>query len=119
MFAAPRQYGTCPRPARAMIAVFAMALYLLSGTLHAACHLDVRTPSEETIVALVSDDTTGHSDQADDADHHCHGCFSVSIPAPPSASAAAEPVSIRLPQRETSASDRTPSLDPPPPKTLT
>jgi hypothetical protein len=119
MFAATRQYGTCPRPAQAVIAVFAMALYLLSGALHAACHLDVTTPSGETVLALMSDDTTGHSDTADDADHHCHGCFSVSIPAPLSASAAAEPVSIRLLQRETSASDLAPGLDPPPPKTLT
>lgn len=119
MLIATRKYGTVPRPRRGMIAVFAIVLYLLSGALHALCHLDVTTPCGEHIVAIAADHAAGHSDKAAIDDHHCHGCFSVSIPAPVLASALFEPLSTILRPLQTSASNLAPSLDPPPPKTLT
>ena len=116
---AHRKYGTSRRPARAMMAVFAMVLYVLSGALHAVCHLDVTTPAGDKIVAVATDRAPGHSGKADIADRHCHGCFSVSIPAPVLASAPLEPpATIPAPPR-TNAAGLAPSLDPPPPKTLT
>ena len=119
MLIATRKYGTCPRFARAAIAVFAIVLYLLSGALHAACHLDVATPSGEAVVSLAIHETAGHADQSEIADHHCHGCFSVSIPTPALASVPFDPLTTIMPPLQTSASDLAPSLDPPPPKTLT
>ena len=116
---ASRKYGTRPRPVRAAFAVFAMLLYLFSGALHAACHLDVTTPGGETLRVIATDHAAGHSGKAGIADHHCHGCFSVSIPAPMLASALLDPVASILPPAQASVSNRVPSLDPPPPKTLT
>ena len=116
---ASRKYRTRPRPARATFAVFAMLLYLFSGALHAACHLDVTTPAGEKPRAIMTDHTAGHPGKADLADHHCHGCFSISIPAPAFASALLEPLATILPALQADASDLVPSLDPPPPKPLT
>src|SRR5262245_8676836 len=116
---ARRKYAIRPRHLRAAMAVFAMVLYLIAGALHAACHLDVTTPAGDRIVTLAADHTAGHPGKADIADHHCHGCFSVSIPAPLFASALLEPLSTILPPLQASASGLVPSLDPPPPKTLT
>jgi hypothetical protein len=116
---ASRKYGTRPRPVRAAFAVFAMVFYLISGALHAACHLDVTSPTGDKVLAITADHAAGRSDKADIADHHCHGCFSVSIPAPALASALLEPLSTILPPLQASASGLVPSLDPPPPKTLT
>jgi hypothetical protein len=114
-----RQYGIRPRHVRAAMAVFAVVLYLVSGALHAACHLDVTTPAGDRIATLAADHAAGHSDMAGIADHHCHGCFSVSIPAPVPASALVEPLSTILPPLQATASDLVPGLDPPPPKALT
>jgi hypothetical protein len=114
-----RKYGTRPRPVRAAFAVLAMLLYLFSGALHAACHLDVTAPAGEKLLVIMTDHGAGHSGKADLADHHCHGCFSVSIPAPVFASALLEPLATILPPLQADASDLVPSLDPPPPKTLT
>ncbi|WP_244422166.1 hypothetical protein [Bradyrhizobium sp. ORS 285] len=65
---------------RRIAALCVIAAYLLAGALHGACDLDVAHASsgKPEIAALL--DHAGHSDQRGVADHHCHGCFSVSVP---------------------------------------
>jgi hypothetical protein len=53
------------------------------------------------------------------AEHHCHGCFSVSVPTPLLASAAIEPKAATIPQPLLRNSDLVPGIDTPPPKLLT
>jgi hypothetical protein len=57
-----------------------MLAYLLAGALHGACDLDLADHSagKREIASVV--DKVGHSDQRGITDHHCHGCFSVTVP---------------------------------------
>ncbi len=76
-----RSYLTSrPRLLRRIAALCLMIAYLLAGTLHGACDLDVAHASagKPEIASLL--DKAGHSDQRGIADHHCHGCFSVAVP---------------------------------------
>ena len=68
------------RPPRKIAAVFVMAMYLLAGALHTLCDLDVTNASDNTAISINKD--VGQSEKGVVAEHHCHGCFSVSVPAP-------------------------------------
>ena len=103
---------------RGLMTVFVLVLYLLTGTLHQFCGFDVTNSASTTIVsALGSDD--GHSESAAAADHHCHGCFSVSVPAPVVVAASIGPVRRLIVLRDVKLGDRATGIDPPPPKFLT
>lgn len=94
-------------------------VYLLGGSLHSLCDLDVTKPvsSTETSVAVAKD--VGSSLPGVVADHHCHGCFSVSVPTPSAISALIEPTRTVVPPVQWFGSGATLAIDTPPPKFLT
>lgn len=78
------------RVSRRAVAVLAVMTYLFVGAFHG--HFDIMQPSSGVVVALgektISNSETdadrsdvGHSEKGVVADHPCHGCFSVSMPA--------------------------------------
>jgi hypothetical protein len=107
------------RFSRKALVMVVLASYLFAGAMHGLFELDVTNANGATIVSLV-DQEPGHSDKGIVADHHCHGCFTVSMPAPlvgtvltaeiSSRSAVAHDVERRSLPR---------GIDPPPPKSLT
>lgn len=108
-----------PRTLRGIAAVFLMLAYLFAGALHGLCDLDVTNPSGEAIIAMSTAADMDAAGKGIAAEHHCHGCFSVSIPAPMQASATVEPRVAALPQPRSHDSDLVPGIDTPPPKPLT
>jgi len=73
-----RSFLQAPRRA---VTLLVLMVYLCVGALHGLCDLELSKPSGSVAVSLVQEGT-GHSDTGLVADHHCHGCFSVSVPAP-------------------------------------
>ncbi len=104
------------RPARA-VAALVLAMYVFAGSLHAFHDFDVANPSGKVIVSINKDGS--QSEKGIAAEHHCHGCFSVSIPAPVTAEAAITLVRDVLVLRDVQRRGLPPGIDPPPPKFLT
>jgi len=102
---------------RGLMTVFVLVLYLLTGALHEFCGFDVTKSTGTTIVSVLGSDD-GHSEHGAAADHHCHGCFSVSMPAPVLAAASIGLVRRLIVLRDVKLGDRTTGIDPPPPKFL-
>lgn len=121
MFATPSQSGASRlRTSRGIAALCVLLVYLLAGALHGFCHLDVTTPmSGGTVISMPVMADSHDSGKALAADHHCHGCFSVAVPAPALLAARAEPVVSRPLQPQTHIANLAPSIDTPPPKHLT
>jgi hypothetical protein len=111
--------SVCLCAARSRFAVvFLIVAYLLSGALHHCFDIDVTAPEGRIVVSMTPDhaDTNGPGMVAD---HHCHGCFSVSLPSPPLLAVTITPESAAIPKVLSRASDLVPSIDTPPPKRLT
>jgi hypothetical protein len=105
--------------ARSRIAVvFLIVAYLLSGALHHCFDIDVTAPEGRIVVSMTPDpaDTSGPGMVAE---HHCHGCFPVSLPSPPLLAATIAPAGAAIPKVLSRASDLVPGIDTPPPKLLT
>jgi hypothetical protein len=105
------------RSPRKIAAVFVMAMYLLAGALHTLCDLDVTSASGNTAISINKD--VGQSEKSVVAEHHCHGCFSVSVPAPTIAEVGVVPTREAVVLRDTQGHGIAPGIDPPPPKFLT
>jgi hypothetical protein len=99
-------------------AVFLIVAYLLSGALHELFHMDVTAPKGEIVVSMspIHTDTNGPGMIAD---HHCHGCFPVSLPNPPMLSVIIAPEAASISRVLSRASDLVPGIETPPPKLLT
>ena len=108
-----------PRRLRGVLVLFVLATYLFGGVLHGLCDLDVTNVSGNPVIALADKGNSGHSDSGVIADHHCHGCFSVSVPAPAIGAGDVMPTEKVIASREIERRGLTPGLDPPPPKFLT
>ena len=108
-----------PRRLRGVLALFVLAIYLLGGVLHGLCDLDVTNAAGDAVISLADTGAAGHSDKGAIADHHCHGCFSVSIPAPAIGAADVMPTVKVMAVREVGRRGLPPGIDPPPPKFLT
>ncbi|MEW6146725.1 MAG: hypothetical protein AB1745_01950 [Pseudomonadota bacterium] len=95
-----------------------IAAYLFSGALHGLYDIDVTNPIGQPAVILAPvDKGSDQSEKGGFVGHHCHGCFSVSLPAPlQSASVAVEPTIAKLPRQTTYQTGLAPGVDPPPPK---
>ncbi|OJV00993.1 MAG: hypothetical protein BGO16_16415 [Nitrobacter sp. 62-23] len=108
-----------PCVSRSRIAVvFLIVAYLLSGALHQCLDIDVTAPEGRIVVSMTPDPTdTGGPEIV--PEHHCHGCFPVSLPNPPSLSMTIEPQIAAMPKVLSRASDLVPGIDTPPPKRLT
>lgn len=109
---------TLSRSSRGIVAALVLVAYLVSGVLHGLYDVDVTNTSGQTIVSLLKD-KTGQTEKGIAVEHHCHGCFSVSMPGP------IGPVVFLKPARKVvlanSAELRVThsGIDPPPPKFLT
>jgi hypothetical protein len=107
------------RSPRGIATALLTMVYLFVGALHGACELDVTNPSGRGAIALSAPVDADGSGNAMAAEHHCHGCFSVSIPTPVQALSVIEPKVARLSEPPSDGSDLIPGIDTPPPKTLT
>jgi hypothetical protein len=76
-----RSGTACLRSARGMAVMFVMIAYLLAGALHGLCDLDVTNAIGNSRVSMTSGKDLGQTDKGTVAEHHCHGCFSVSVSA--------------------------------------
>jgi hypothetical protein len=98
--------------------VFLIVAYLLSGALHHCFDIDVTAPGGRIVVSMTTDHTdTNRPGMV--ADHHCHGCFPVSLPSPPLLAVTIAPERAVIPKVLSRASDLVPGIDTPPPKLLT
>jgi hypothetical protein len=108
------------RSARGIAAVVVMLLFLCSGAVHACFDIDVAHPAGTLSVAALSN--SGHDSSHEHglgADHHCHGCFSVAVPAPVHVAAAVAPIWRVVVQPHVHMTGQSPGTDTPPPKRLT
>jgi hypothetical protein len=96
-----------------------MVAYLLSGALHEFLEMDVTAPGGRLVVAMSSTNDTDPSGKGVAAEHHCHGCFSISVPTPVVTVATIEPKAAAIPQPLSRSSDLVPGIDTPPPRLLT
>lgn len=107
------------RSPRGIVTVLLTVAYLFAGALHGLCDLDVTNPSGKSVVAVSVTKDTDISGQGVATEHHCHGCFSVSVPTLVQAATAFVPKVATLAEPSFNGSDLAPSIDTPPPKTLT
>jgi hypothetical protein len=113
------KYGTSRlRTPRGIAAVLLMVTYLLAGALHGLCDLDVAAPSGKGVITMAAAKDVDTSGKGIAAEHHCHGCFSVSMSTPLLASATIEPKAAAIRQPLSRNSDLVPAIDTPPPKLL-
>ena len=111
--------SSAPSCLRRFAALCLMISYLLAGLLHGACDLDVaHAPSGKPEIASLLD-RAGHSDQKGMADHHCHGCFSVTMPQPQYVAALIAHMAAQNWPRPTGDVGMVFDTDSPPPKYLT
>ena len=108
------------RSARGVVAVLVMLLFLGSGALHACFDIDVARPAgSQSVAALAQVDHDSTHKHGLAADHHCHGCFSVSMPAPVHVAAGVTPTWHMVVQPPARMTGQIPGTDTPPPKRLT
>ncbi len=93
--------------------------YLLSGALHQFLDMDVTSPGGRIVVTVSARNDIDASGKGMAVEHHCHGCFSVSMPAPVLASATLESASAVVVQPLARRSGLSLGIDTPPPKFLT
>lgn len=115
------KYGTrrILRAPRGIAVVFLIVAYLLSGALHQFLDVDVTGSGGSFAVLMSSTKDTDTSDKGVAAESHCHGCFSVAVPAGAPASAMIETKAAAIPQPPSDGSDLVPGIETPPPKHLT
>ena len=106
---------------RRVMAMLCTLVYLVAGALHGACEIDVTNPVPQgiAVMSVASDAAHNAADKAIAADHHCHGCFSVSVATPASTSA---PIAFAGPILTAPQPDHVgaaPMLETPPPRHLT
>lgn len=106
---------TLSRSSRGIVAVLVLIAYIASGVLHGLYDVGVTNTSGQTVVSLLKD-KMGQPDKGTLVEHHCHGCFSVSVPSsigpivvlkPARKMVAARSADLRVVHR---------GIDPPPPK---
>lgn len=101
------------------MSVFLIVTYLLSVAVHRSLDLDVTNPTGSLVVWMI-DNTTDGLETGAIIDHHCHGCFAVSVAAPPQqVMTVMEPKVAVLIRATAPLTDTVRGLDPPPPKSLT
>lgn len=109
-----------PRRVREVLALFVLTIYLVGGVLHGLYDLDVaNTDMSDRAVISMAEKGNGHSEKGGVADHHCHGCFSVSVPAPAMGTAEVMPTMKVAAALDVACRGLPPDIDPPPPKFLT
>lgn len=103
---------------RSFAVAMLIASYLLSGVLHRFCERDIVNPVSGAVIMMSASNEADTAGKGVATEHHCHGCFAVSIPAPIKVAALMEPTAAVLPSLRAHESGHTVSLDTPPPKRL-
>ncbi|UGV26978.1 hypothetical protein E0H22_15555 [Rhodopseudomonas boonkerdii] len=106
------------RFSRKALVMVVLASYLFAGAMHGLFELDVTNAGGASIVSLADQDP-GPSDKGVLADHHCHGCFSVSMPAPVVIASSVELATRPAVMHDLERRSLPRGIDPPPPKSLT
>ncbi len=98
-----------------------MALYLCVGAFHAVAHAEdaAARNAATVVVTLTATADGGAAAHGIVADHHCHGCLSVTLPAPAAMPALAAPFAAPVSGTIAGLSDTLPRLDTPPPRLMT
>jgi hypothetical protein len=105
---------------RRLVTVFVLFIYFLTGALHRIADFDAMNASGMTVVALMnSSDHAGPSEEGAVAGHHCHGCFSLSVPGPFNVAMLLQSKRQFIMARDVMRRDSATEIDPPPPKYLT
>lgn len=105
---------------RRVVSACLVVMYLLSGALHGILDVDVANPSGSSMIVVADGKSSQSPERGMVQEHHCHGCFSVSVPAPVQQTAfVVEPKIAELLRSTAPLSDTVRGLDPPPPKSLT
>ena len=105
---------------RGIVSVFLIVTYLMSGALHRCLDLDVTNPAGSPVAWMVDSKPDSGPETGAIVDHHCHGCFAVSVAAPPQqVMTVMEPKVAVLIRATAPLTDTVRGLDPPPPKSLT
>lgn len=117
---ARKLHDSLMRISRKAVVMLVLVTYLFAGALHGFCDIDVTNPSGMAVVSL-SESGSGKAagENAVVAEHHCHGCFSVSVPAPATTAAVVELAIKTVFHHDTDRRDVPHGIDLPPPKTLT
>ena len=96
-----------------------LMIYVLAGALHGICDLDVSNNSGTSIVESIKKDINmSQPGKGLVAEHHCHGCFSVVVPAPVIAVVVVEPTVKVMAANSALRRELSLSIEPPPPKIL-
>lgn len=109
---------TLSRSSRGIVAALVLIAYIASGVLHGLYDVGVTNTSGQTVVSLLKDSKSGQPDKGTLVEHHCHGCFSVSVPS------SVGPIVVLKPARKMVATHSADlrvvhsGIDPPPPKFL-
>lgn len=111
-----RTYRLCASRSRLAVLLL-IVTYLLSSASHKFFDMNVTAPEGGIVLSMVAVHTDSKAPGLL-ADHHCHGCFPVSLPNPPLLAVTIEPQAAAVPRVITRASDLVPSIDTPPPKLL-
>ena len=92
---------------------------MLVGGLHVFCDKHVTAGSAAGITVSMPDAADDHAaGKSAVADHHCHGCFAVSMPAPAVVAVPVEVDAAVVSRPYVHRVDSTPQRDTPPPKFL-
>jgi hypothetical protein len=109
--------------ARKVATLLVLIAYLCVGALHGLHDLEGTAPSGATGLSLVQvslvQDGSSHAPAGIVADHHCHGCFSVSVPAPTAFAAISEMPAEVPSHHDANRRSFSDGIDLPPPKSLT
>jgi len=109
-----------PATRRGIAVVLFILAYLLSGMLHGVIDVDEAYPLASQTLTALDQKVPPTSEKGALADHHCHGCFSMSMPElPEQFLRAIEPETVVFTPFASVLSDSIRDLDPPPPKYLT
>jgi hypothetical protein len=107
---------------RNLATILLTVVYMLVGGLHVFCDSDVTTGSAAGMIVSVSDaDAAGDvhvPGKSTVGDHHCHGCFAVSVPAQVVIARPVEMASALVARPYVHRVDATLRHDTPPPKFL-
>ena len=106
-----------PRRLRGVVALLVLTIYIVGGVLHGFCGLDVTNTPGGAVISL-AEKAVGHTESGVVADHHCHSCFSVSVPALVIGAIEVMPTVKVVSALDVGRHGLTPGIDPPPPKFL-
>ena len=106
-----------PFHGRGIVTLVVLAMYMFSGVAHGLCDaLAFGQPSAVSLLSIDGDMDPSESGMA--AEHHCHGCFAVSVPPWVAAAIRDMPSDTLIANTILAYRAASPDIDPPPPKSM-